>query len=243
MGKQWRQWLTLFCRAPKSLQMVTAAMKLKTLAPWKKSYEQPRQHIKKQRHYLANKGPSSPSYGFFQESCMDVRVRTIKKAEHWRTDAFELCCWRTLESPLDSKEIKPVNPKGNQPWIFIGRMDAEAETPILWPPNVKNWLTGIDPDWERLKAGGEEDDRGWDGWLASLTQWTWVWANSRSWWWTGRPGMLQYMGLQRVRHDWVIELNSLFIRTVIFEYSRQILKKLLQYFWHYFRCSESYKRV
>ena len=97
---------------------------------------------------------------------------TMKKAEHWRTDAFELLK-KTLESPLDCKEIKPVNPKGNQSWIFIGRTDAEAEAPILWPPDAKNWLIWKDLYWERLKAGGEGDDRGWNGWLASLTQWTW----------------------------------------------------------------------
>ena len=104
------------------------------------------------------------------------------------------CFWtvvleKTPESPLDSKEIQSVYPKGNQSWIFIVRTDAEAETPILWSPDVKNWPWC----WERLKAGGEGDDRGWDGWMASLTQWTWVWASSRSWWWIGKPGMLQSM--------------------------------------------------
>ena len=104
---------------------------------------------------------------------------------------------KTLESPLDSKDIKPVNPKGNQSWIFMGRTDAEAETPILWPPDVKNWLIGKKPWWwERLKAGGEGCDRGWDGWMASLTRWTWVWVSSGSWWWTGKPGVLQPMGSQ-----------------------------------------------
>ena len=104
---------------------------------------------------------------------------------------------------LGLQEIKPVNPKGNQSWIFIGRTDAEAETLILWPPNGKNWLLGKDPD--VVKAGGEGDSRGWDGWMASLTRWTWVWARSRSWWWTGKPGMLQSLGWQRVGHDWVTE--------------------------------------
>ena len=87
---------------------------------------------------------------------------------------------KTLESPLDCKEIKPVNPKGNQSWIFIGRTYGETEAPILWPPNAKNWLIGKDPDTcpQRLRARGEEGDRGWDGWMASLTQWTWVRANS-----------------------------------------------------------------
>ena len=115
---------------------------------------------------------------------------------------------KTLDSPLDSKEIQPVHAKGNQSWIFIGRTDAEAETPILWPPDAKNWLTGGKPwCWQRVKAGREGDNRGWDGWMASPTQWTRVWVNSRSWWWTGRPGMLQSIGSQRVGHDWVTELN------------------------------------
>ena len=87
---------------------------------------------------------------------------------------------KTLERPLDYKEIKPVNPKGNQLWIFIERTDAEAEAPTLWPPEAKSRLTGNRPwCWERLKAGGEGDDRGWDGWMASLTRWTWVWAKLR----------------------------------------------------------------
>ena len=90
---------------------------------------------------------------------------------------------------------------------FIGRTDAEAETPILWPATWCKEQTHLKRPWcwERLKVGGEGDNRGWDSWMASPTQWTWVWANSRSWWWTGRPGMLQSMGSQRVRHDWTTE--------------------------------------
>ena len=119
----------------------------------------------------------------------------MKKAECWR------CSWtvvldKTLESPLDCKEIQPVHPKGDQSWVFIGRTDVEAETPILWPPYVKSWC------WERLRAGGEEDNREWDGWMASLTWWTWVWVNFGSLWWTERPGVLRFMGSQRVGHDW-----------------------------------------
>ena len=103
------------------------------------------------------------------------------------------CFWtvvleKTLESPVDCKEIRTVHPKGNQYWIFIGRTDVEAETPILWLPDAKNWLIWKDPDAGKMKAGGEGVDRGWDGWMASLTQRTWVWINSGSWWWTGRPG-------------------------------------------------------
>ena len=115
---------------------------------------------------------------------------------------------KILESPLNCKEIQPVHLEGDKSWVFIGRTDAEAETPILWPPHAKSWLIGKDPDARRdWGAGGEGDDRGWDGWMASLTRWAWVWVNSRSLWWTGRPGMLRFMGSQRVRHDWVTELN------------------------------------
>ena len=122
------------------------------------------------------------------------------------------CFWivlleKTLESPLDCKEIQPVHPEGNQFWIFIGRTEAEAETPILWPPDVKSWSLGQDWCWESLKVGEEGDDRGWDGWMASPTQWTWVWVSSRSGWMTGKPGMLHSVGLQRVRHGWLTKLN------------------------------------
>ena len=119
--------------------------------------------------------------------------------------------WESLESPLrvpwDCKE-SPTSPFWrDQPWDFFGRNDAKAETPVLWPPHVKSWFIGKDWCWEGLGAGEEGDDRGWDGWMASLTRWTWIWVNSRSWWWTGRPGMLRFMWSQRVGHDWVTELN------------------------------------
>ena len=94
---------------------------------------------------------------------------TIKKVEYQKIDAFELWCWRRLKSPMDYKGIQPVNSKGNQSWIFIGRTDAEAETPILWPPDVKNGPWKRPWCWERLKAGGKGDNRGWDGWMVSLT--------------------------------------------------------------------------
>ena len=118
---------------------------------------------------------------------------------------------KTLESPLDCKKIQLVHPKGDQSWVFIGRTDVEAETAILWPPHAKSWLIGKDPNAGKdLGAGGEGDDRGWDGWMASPIWWTWVWIDSGSWWWTGRPGMLWFMGSQRVGHDWATELNWLF---------------------------------
>jgi len=294
------------------------------LAPWKKSYDQPRQHIKKQRHFFTHKGPSSQSCGF---SSSHIWVWELDYKESWVPKNW--CFWtvvleKMLEHPLDCKDIQPVNPKRNQPCIYIGRTDAEAETPIFWPSHAKNWLIGKDPDagkdwrreekkmtkdemagwhhrrdghefekapgigdgqgslvccspcgcrvghdwatelnsplvssptkyrglgdppspfwrrsalgflwrewcwswnssalatsceelthwkrlwcWEGLGAGGEGDDRGWDGWMASPTWWTWVSVNSGSWWWTGRPGVLWFMGLQRVRHDWATDL-------------------------------------
>ena len=132
------------------------------LAPWKKSYDQPRQHIKKQRHYFANKGPSSQSFGF---SSSHVWVWELDYKESWSSK--NQCFWtvvfeKTLESPLDSKKNQPVNPKGNQSWIFIGWTHAEAETPILWPPDAKNWFIGKDPnagkDWRWEEKGMTEDE-------------------------------------------------------------------------------------
>ena len=115
------------------------------------------------------------------------------------------CFWtvvlKTLESFLDCKEIKPVHPKGNQCWIFIGRTDAEAETSIIWSPDVKNWFLKRPWCQERLRAGGEGNDKRWDSWMASATQWTRVWVNSGSWWWTGMPGVMQSMEWQRVGYD------------------------------------------
>ena len=122
------------------------------------------------------------------------------------------CFWtvvleKTLESPLDCKAMQPVHPKGGQSWVFIGRTDAEAETPVFWPPHAELTYWKRPWCWEGLGAGGEGDERGWDGWMASPTRCVWVWVNSGSWWWTGRPGVLQFMGSQRVGHDWATELN------------------------------------
>ena len=151
---------------------------------------------------FANKGPPSQSYGF---SSSHVWIWELDYKESWEPKNW--CFWtvvlkKTVESPLDCKEIQPVHSKGNQSWIFIGRTDAQ--TPILWPPDAKNWLIGKDPDagkdWRQEET--EDEMVGWHHWLNGQ-----VWINSRSWWWTGRPGVLQPMGLQRVRHDWMTELN------------------------------------
>ena len=163
MGQKWKQWQILFSLAPKSLWTVTAAMKWKD-APWKKSCDKSRQCIKKQRHHFANYGPYSQSYCF---SSSHVRMWELDHKEVWAPRNW--CFWivvleKTLESRLDSKEIKPVNSKGNQPWIFIGRTDVEV--PIHWPPDAKSWLIWKDldagKDWRREEKGMTEDEMvGW----------------------------------------------------------------------------------
>ena len=143
---------------------------------------------------------------------MDVRIGLQRKLSAEEMILLNCGVGEEFESPLDFKEIQPVYPKGDQSWIFTGRTDAEAETPILlatWCEEVTHlkrpWC------WERLKVEGEGGIRGWDCWMASLTQWKWVWVNSGNWWWTGRPGVLQSMGSQRVGHSWVNELNWIII--------------------------------
>ena len=170
MGKQWKHWETLSWGAPKSLQMMTAAMKLKDVCSLKKSYDQPIEHIKKQRHYFADIGLYSQRYGFYSSH---VWIWELDHKESWAPKNW--CFWivvlaKTLENPLDCKEFKQVHPKGNQSWIFIGRTDAEAEAPILWPLDAKNWRTGKDPnagkDWRREEKGMTEDEMvGWHHWL------------------------------------------------------------------------------
>ena len=145
-------------RQPTKWEKIFANHISNKLASWKKSYDKPRQHIKKQRYYFADKGPSSQSYGFSSSHVWMWELLGHK--ESWTQKNW--CFWtvvleKTLESPLDCKEIKPVNPKGNQSWIFIGRTDAEAEAPILCPPDVKNWLLGKDSDagedWRQEEKG------------------------------------------------------------------------------------------
>ena len=152
---------------------------------------------------------------------------TIKKAERWRIDGFELWCWRRLlRVPWIARRSNQSILKENQSWVFIWRTDAEAETPILWPPDVKNWLIGKEPDGGKDWRQGKKGMRGWDGWMACPTRWTWVWACSRSWWWTGKSGMLQSMESERVRHDWTTKLswslNHIFSRS-----SRNELLKII----------------
>ena len=186
------------------------------LAPWKQSYDKHRQHMKNRDITLPTKdhlvkAMVFPVVMYRCESC-HVQMWELDHKECWAPKKW--CFWavlleKTLKSPLESKEIKPVNSKWNQSWIFTGRTDAEAEVLLLWPSDVKSQLIRKDLMLRKIEAGGEGDDRGWDGWTASLTQCTWVWASSRRWWRTGKPGVLQSIGLQNVRHDWATEQQSL----------------------------------
>ena len=175
------------------------------LAPWKKSYDHSRQHIKKQRHYFGNKVHLVKAMVFPVVMC-GCESWTIKKAEYWRINAFELWCWRRLlRDPWTARRsnqsiLKEISPEYSLEGLML-KLQYFSYLMRRTDSLEKTWC------WERLKAGGEGHNRGWDGWMTSPTQWTWVWAISGSWWWTGKPGVLQSMGFQRVRQDWVTELD------------------------------------
>ena len=162
------------------------------LASWKKSFQQPRQHIKKQRHYFADKGSSSQGCGF---SSGHVWMWELDCEEGWvpRIDAFELWCWRRLlRVPWTAR-------RSNQSILKEISSEYSLEGLMLKLQSLGTWceeLTHLKRlwCWERLRVGGKGDDRGWDGWMASPVQWTRVWVNTRNWWWTGRPGVLQSIG-------------------------------------------------
>ena len=171
------------------------------LAPWKKSYGQPRQHIKKQRHHFADKGLYSQSYGFFSSH---VYMWQLDYKESWVPNNW--CFWAMVLEKLlrvhwtarrsNQLILKETNPK----YLLEGLMLKEKLQyfgPLMWRTDTLEKTLML----ERLKAGGDGDDRGWDGWMVSPTQWTWVWASSENWWWTGKPGVLQSVKSQRVRHN------------------------------------------
>ena len=173
------------------------------LAPWKKSYDKPRQHIKSRDITLLTKIHLVKAM-VFPVVMYGCENWTVKKAEHQRIGAFELWCWRRLlrvpwiarrSSQSILKIILEISPEYSLEGLMLKLKLQYFGHMMLKRP----WC------WERWKAGGEGNDRGWDGWMASLTQWTWLWVNSKSWWWTGRPGVLQ--SLQRVGQDWAAELN------------------------------------
>ena len=199
MGKQWKQWLTLFCVVPESPQMVVTAMKLEDayslegkLWPTNSILKSRDTTLPIKAHLV--KAMVLPVVMYRSESW------TIKKAEHRRIDAFERWCWRRLlRVPWTARRSNQSILKEISPGYSFGRTDAEVETSILWLPDAKSWLIWKDPDarkdWRQEEEG---DSRGWDGWMASPTQCTYVWIDSGSWWWSGRPGILWFMGSQWV---------------------------------------------
>ena len=178
----------------------------KTLTPWKKSYDQPSSVLKSRDITLSTKVHLVKAM-VFPVVMYGCESWTVKKAERWRTDAFELCCWRRLlRVPWTARRSNQSILKEITPGISLEGMMLKLKLQyfghLMWRVDSleKTLMLG------GLGAGGG-DERGWDGWMTSLTWWTWVWVNSGSWWWTGRPGVLRFMGLQRVRHNWATELN------------------------------------
>ena len=207
MANGWRNSGCLYFLGSKSLQMVTAAMKLKDTCSLEEKLWPPRKHIKKQRHYFANNGPSSQSYDFYSSH---VWMWELDCEESWVPKNW--CFWtvvleKTLESPLDCKEIQPIHPKGDQSWIFIGRTDVEAETPILWPPDAKSWLIWKDPhagkDWKQETRMTEDEMVRWHHWLNEReSEYTQVVHD-------GQGGLVccSPWGHKKLGHDWVTELS------------------------------------
>ena len=216
------------------------------LAPWKKSYDKPRQYIKKQGHYFANKGPFSQSYDFFPAVIYGCGSWIRKKAECQRVDAFQLwCCRRLLTVTWTAR-------RSNQ---FILK---ESVLNIHWKEWCWNWssntlatwweeLTHLKRPWcwELLKMGGEEEDRGWDGWMASLTRWTWVRASSGSWWYTGKAGVLQSMGLRS--QTWLSDstepkgVQHLFIMPLIFSLLVSESNRKSLFLWYNIELSSDFR--
>ena len=204
MEKQWKQWKTIFLGSKITADGDCSHEIKRRLLLGRKAMTNLGSMLKRRDIILLTKVYIIKAMVF---SSSHVQMWELDHKESWVLKNW--CFWtvvleKTLDSPLDCKEIQLVHPKGNQSWIF-GRTDAKAEAPILWPLDAKNWLIRKDSDagqdWGQEEKGMTEDEM--DSWMASPTQWAWVWAGSWSWWWTGQPGVLQSMGLQRVGHDWV----------------------------------------
>ena len=207
MRKQWKYWQILSSWTQKLLQIVTAAMKLKDTCSLEESYDQHRQHIKSRDITLPTKVHLVKAM-IFPVVTFGCESWTIKNAEHWRIDAFELWCWRRLlRVPWIARRSNQSIPKETSPEYSLEGLILNLKLHYLasWCEELTYWKRPW--CWERLNAGGEGDDRGWDGWMASPTRWTWIWASSGCWWWTGKPGMLPSMGLQRVGHEWATALK------------------------------------
>ena len=207
MEKQWKQWETLFSGAPKPLQMVTAAMKLRCLLLGRKAMTNLDSILKSRDITLPTKVCLVKAM-VFPVVMYGCESRTIKKAEHRRIDTFELWCWRRLLRVLWTAQrsnlsiLNEICPEYLLEGLML-KLKLQSFGHLMQRADSfeKTLMLG------KIKGRRRRGDRGWDDWMTSPTQWTWVWVCSRSWWWTGKPGMLQSMGAQRVGHDWATELK------------------------------------
>ena len=193
---------------------MNAAWNQKTTASWQESDDKPRQCVEKQRQYSADKGPYNQGYDF-PSGQVQLWELAVKKAGCQRIDAFELWCWRRLMKVSWTARrsyqsiLRETNPEYSlKDWCW------SSSILVIWGKQMTHWKSPW--CWERLREEGEEGIRGWDGWMASLMQWTWTWANSKRWWGTGRPGMLQAMGSQRVWHNRATEQDQFYNLHLLF---------------------------
>ena len=208
MGKQWKLRDFNFLGLQNHCRWWLHPWNKKMLAPWKKSCDWPRQHIETQRRYFAEKVRLVNAM-VFPVVMYGCESRTIKKAEGQRIDAFELWCWkRLLRVPWTARRsnqsiLKKISPEYSLKGLMV-KLKLQYFGHLKWRPDSLEKMLMLG----KIEGGRRRDDRGWDGWMASPTRWTWVWASSGSWWWTGNPGVLQSMGSQRVKHNWATELNK-----------------------------------
>ena len=208
MGKQWKQCQTLFRGAPKSLQMVFCSHEIKRCLLLGRKVKTNLDSMLKSSNITLPSKVCLVKAMFFPVVMYGCESRTIKKAEQQRIDAFELWCWRRLlRVPRTARRSSQSMLKEISPGISLEGMMLKLKLQYFGHlmQRVDHWKRLW--CWEGLGAGGEGDDRGWDGWMASLTRWMWVYANLGSWWWTGMSGVLWFMGSQRDGHVWATELN------------------------------------
>ena len=208
MGKQFKQWLTLFFCAPKSLQIVIAAMRLKDTTIWKESYDQPRQHNKKQKHYFGNKGPSWVKALIFPVVMYVCESWTVKKAEYQKIDAFEVWCWRRLlrvswTARRSSHSTLMELSLGYSLEGLMLKLKLQYFGHLMWRADSLEKTLMLEKV-EGRRRRGQQRMRLLNDIIKSMDL---IWVGSGSWWWTGSPGLLQFMGSQRIGHNWATELK------------------------------------
>ena len=208
MGRQWKQWLTLFGGSSKITADGDCSHEIKRCLLLGRKVTTNLDSIFKSRDITLPTKVRLVKAMVFPVVMYGCESWTVKKAERWRIDAFELCCWRRLLrvpwTPRRSNQsiLKKISTECSLEGLML-KLKLQYFGHLIWRTDSLEKTLRL----QRLKAGGEGDNKGWNGWMASPTQWTWLWVSSRSWWWTGKPGVLQFMGSQRVGHDWATELN------------------------------------